>query len=165
MRKQQIILYSGFTNCVTLLNFMLCLHRDTLTKTQQQLETGLVRWKEWEEQHKDAEEWLAKTENEVKQFHQSQNTLEEKRIALETFQVKLQAIFDWQKELDKLNLLAQQLLDICADSRISNTVTQMTTKFNALLGVTKELIRRLELQYQVSVATLVVISFPRMLEN
>ncbi|CAG7726205.1 unnamed protein product [Allacma fusca] len=123
-------------------------YSETLTRTQQQLETGLVRWKEWEEQYKDAEEWLNKTENEVKQFPQSQNTLDEKKVALESFQIKLQAIFDWQKELDKLNLLAQQLLDICADSRISNTVTQMTTKFNALLGVTKEVIRRLELQYQ-----------------
>ena len=47
-----------------------------------------------------------------------------------------------------MNLLAQMLLETCADSRVSNAVTQMTSRFNALLSLTKEVIRRLELQYQ-----------------
>lgn len=44
---------------------------------------------------------------------------------------------------------AQLLLETCADTRISNAVTQMTTKYNALLSLAKEIMRRLELHYQV----------------
>lgn len=40
------------------------------------------------------------------------------------------------------------MLETCADTRISNTVTQMTTKYNALLSLAKEVMRRLELHYQ-----------------
>lgn len=61
----------------------------------------------------------------------------------------LQTLFDWQKELDRLNMKAQMLLETCADTRISNAVTQMTTKYNALLSLAKEIMRRLELHYQV----------------
>lgn len=68
---------------------------------------------------------------------------------LEEFQVHLQTLFDWQKELDRLNMKAQMLLETCADTRISNAVTQLTTKYNALLSLAKEIMRRLELHYQV----------------
>jgi nesprin-1 len=123
-------------------------YTESLAKTQQLLEVGLVRWKEWEDQYGDAEEWINNTETQVKTFHQLQNTLTEKKNALEQFQTQLQTIFDWQKELDKLNLKAQLLLETCADSRVSNAVTQLTTKFSALLSLAKEVIRRLELHYQ-----------------
>ncbi|CAG2067640.1 unnamed protein product [Timema podura] len=43
---------------------------------------------------------------------------------------------------------AQMLLETCADTRISNAVTHMTTKYNALLSLAKEIMRRLELHYQ-----------------
>jgi nesprin-1 len=46
---------------------------------------------------------------------------------------------------------AQMLLETCADTRISNAVTQMTTKYNALLSLAKEIMRRLELHYQVMI--------------
>lgn len=123
-------------------------YTEGLSKTQQLLEVGLVRWKEWEDQYGEAEEWIVKTESEVKSFQQLHNSLTEKKNALEQFQLQLQTIFDWQKELDKLNLKAQLLLETCADSRVSNAVTQMATKFNALLSLAKEVIRRLELHYQ-----------------
>lgn len=62
----------------------------------------------------------------------------------------LQTLFDWQAELDKLNMRAQTLLETCADTRISNGITQLTTKYNALLSLAKEVMKRLELHYQVS---------------
>lgn len=74
--------------------------------------------------------------------------MEEKKNVLEQFQMQLQTLFDWQKELDKLNMRAQTLLETCADTRISNALTQMTTKYNALLSMAKEIMRRLELHYQ-----------------
>lgn len=33
---------------------------------------------------------------------------------------------------------AQALLETCADTRVSNGVTQITTKYNALLSMAKE---------------------------
>lgn len=77
-----------------------------------------------------------------------QDSLEEKKNVLEQFQGHLQTLFDWQRELDRLNMRAQVLLETCADTRISNGVTQLTTKYNALLSLAKEIMRRLELHYQ-----------------
>lgn len=74
--------------------------------------------------------------------------MEGKKFVLEEFQGQLQVLFDWQKELDRLNMLAQKLLETCADARVSNPVTQLTTKYNALLSLAKEIMRRLELFYQ-----------------
>lgn len=77
-----------------------------------------------------------------------QDSLEDKKYVLEQFQGHLQTLFDWQRELDRLNVRAQSLLETCADTRISNAVTQLTTKYNALLSLAKEIMRRLELHYQ-----------------
>lgn len=71
-------------------------------------------------------------------YNKLQNSLEEKRNVLEQFQSLLQTLFDWQKEMDKLNMKAQVLLETCADTRVSNGVTQITTKYNTLLSLAKE---------------------------
>lgn len=112
------------------------------------MEIGIVKWTEYEDQYQEATDWLAQTEELVQSYNKLQNTLEEKRNVLEQFQMQLQTLFDWQKELDRLNMKAQVLLETCADTRISNAVTQMTTKYNALLSLAKEIMRRLELHYQ-----------------
>lgn len=44
---------------------------------------------------------------------------------------------------------AQTLLETCSDTRVSNGITQLTTKYNALLSLAKEVMKRLELHYQV----------------
>lgn len=107
-----------------------------------------MKWTEYEDQHADAIEWLAQTEATVQTFNRLQNTLAEKRDILEQFQSHLQSVFDWQKDLDRLNMRAQQLLETCADSRVSNAVTSITTKYNALLSLSKEVMRRLEVHFQ-----------------
>lgn len=111
---------------------------------------GIVKWTEYEDQFSEATEWLTKTEQLVQSFNKLQDSLEEKKNLLEQFQGNLQTLFDWQKELDRLNMKAQMLLETCADTRISNAVTHLTTKYNALLSLAKEIMRRLELHYQVS---------------
>lgn len=112
------------------------------------LENGIVKWREYDDMYTEAIEWLNKTETLVQSFNKLQNCLEEKRSVLEQFQGHLQTLFDWQTELDKLNVHSQSLLEICSDTRISNAVTQLTTKYNALLSLAKEIMRRLELHYQ-----------------
>ncbi|XP_014483634.1 PREDICTED: nesprin-1 isoform X6 [Dinoponera quadriceps] len=121
---------------------------DSLNNTKSLLEVGIVKWTEYEDQFSDATEWLTQTEQLVKTFNKLQDSLEEKKNVLEQFQVHLQTLFDWQKELDRLNMKAQMLLETCADTRISNAITQLTTKYNALLSLAKEIMRRLELHYQ-----------------
>jgi nesprin-1 len=123
--------------------------RDSLTHTKFLLEEGIVKWTEYEDQYQEATDWLSQTETNVQGFNKLVNSLEEKKTVLEQFQMQLQTVFDWQKELDRLNMKAQLLLETCADSRISNAVTQMTTKYNTLLSLAKEVMRRLELHYQV----------------
>lgn len=112
------------------------------------LEVGIVKWTEYQDQYKEALDWLTKTEALVQSYNKLQDSLEEKKNVLEQFQGHLQTLFDWQKELDRLNMLAQKLLETCADTRVSNAVTQLTTKYNALLSLAKEIMRRLELHYQ-----------------
>nr|XP_033322974.1 nesprin-1 [Megalopta genalis] len=121
---------------------------DSLNNTKSLLEVGIVKWTEYEDQFSEATEWLAQTEQLVQSFNKLQDSLEEKKNVLEQFQIHLQTLFDWQKELDRLNMKAQMLLETCADTRISNAVTQLTTKYNALLSLAKEIMRRLELHYQ-----------------
>jgi DNA repair ATPase RecN len=124
-------------------------YRDSLQHTKFLLEEGIVKWTEYEDQYQEATDWLSQTETNVQGFNKLVNSLEEKKTVLEQFQMQLQTVFDWQKELDRLNMKAQLLLETCADSRISNAVTQMTTKYNTLLSLAKEVMRRLELHYQV----------------
>lgn len=119
-----------------------------MKSAKSQLEVGIVKWTEYEDQYSEALDWLTKTEAQVQSYNKLQDSLEEKKNVLEGFQGHLQTLFDWQKELDRLNVLAQNLLGTCADTRISNAVTQLTTKYNALLTLAKEIMRRLELHYQ-----------------
>lgn len=121
---------------------------DSLNSTKNLLEVGIVKWTEYEDQYQEALEWLAQTEELVQSYNKLQENLEEKRMVLERFQLQLQTLFDWQVALDRLNMKAQILLETCADTRISNAVTQMSTKYNALLSMAKEIMRRLELHYQ-----------------
>ncbi|XP_052870916.1 muscle-specific protein 300 kDa-like, partial [Anopheles cruzii] len=112
------------------------------------LEAGIVRWTEYDDQYGVAVRWLDTCEQEVQTYNRMQPSLPEKKRVLEEFQDRLQTLFDWQRELDNLNQRAQVLLDICADTRVSNGVTQLTTKYNVLLSIAKELMRRLEAHYQ-----------------
>lgn len=107
-----------------------------------------MKWNEYQDQYKEAFNWLTKTEALVQSYNHLQENLEGKKVVLEEFQGQLQVLFDWQKELDRLNMLAQKLLETCSDARVSNSVTQLTTKYNALLSLAKEIMRRLELYYQ-----------------
>ncbi|XP_060527804.1 muscle-specific protein 300 kDa isoform X12 [Cylas formicarius] len=121
---------------------------ENLNSTKNLLERGIVKWTEYEEQYQDALEWLNQTEKMVQSFNKLQDSLEEKRAVLEQFQLHLQTLFDWQSELDRLNMKAQSLLETCADSRVSNAIMQLSTKYNAILSMAKEIMRRLELYYQ-----------------
>ncbi|XP_071454288.1 muscle-specific protein 300 kDa-like [Hetaerina americana] len=121
---------------------------DSLNHTKSLLEIGIVKWTEYEDQYQESTDWLTQTEVLVHSYNKLQDSLEEKKNFLEQFQNHLQTLFDWQKDLDRLNMKAQVLLETCADTRISNAITQMTTKYNALLSLAKEIMKRLELHYQ-----------------
>lgn len=121
---------------------------ESLNNSKRLLEVGIVKWTEYEDQYQEAQDWLAQVETLVQSYNKLQDGLEEKRQVLEQFQLHLQTLFDWQSELDRLNMKAQVLLETCADTRVSNAVTQLATKYNAILSLAKEIMRRLELHYQ-----------------
>ena len=119
-----------------------------LTRCKSILEGGIVKWTDYQELYQEALEWIDKTEVAVKSFNKPKKTSKEKRAVYEEFQGKVQSIFDWQKELDVLNKKGLKLLENCADSRVSNTITQLTTKYQALQSLSKEVLKRLEVQSQ-----------------
>lgn len=121
---------------------------EAVNQAKDLLNIGMVKWSEYQDQYKEAFDWLKKTEAMIQSYNKLQDSLGAKKVVLEEFQGQLQVLFDWQKELDRLNMLAQKLLETCADARVSNPVTQLTTKYNALLSLAKEIMRRLELYYQ-----------------
>merc|ERR1712083_141444 len=123
-------------------------YNDDLVRCKSLLEGGIVKWTDYQELYQEALDWLDATETSVQGYNNFQSTMQEKRKILGEFQMKLQAIFDWQKELDILNKKGQILLENCADSRVSNAITQLSTKYQALLSLAKEVVRRLEIHFQ-----------------
>lgn len=121
---------------------------DNLKKTKDYLEMGIVKWSDYQDQYTEALDWLTKTEALVQSYNKLQENLTQKKVVLEEFQGHLQTLFDWQKTLDHLNMKAQMLLETCSDTRISNAIMQLTTKYNTLLTLAKEVMRRLEMHYQ-----------------
>ncbi|CAG0880678.1 unnamed protein product [Cyprideis torosa] len=119
-----------------------------LEKVKNSLERGVANWSEFDEKYQECSDWLVKAEEEMHSYNEPVDTLEDKQQLVENFQNRLEQIFDWQAQLDDLNQLARTLLETCADSRVSNSVTQLSTKYNAILSLTKEVMRRLEMHYQ-----------------
>ncbi len=121
---------------------------EELGKVKVVLEGGISRWTDYQELHQEAIDYLNKTQETVQGYNKFQSNLQDKRKVLEDFQVELQKIFDWQKDLDNLNKKGQVLLQTCADSRVSNAITQITTKYQALISLSKDVMRRLEMFFQ-----------------
>ncbi len=121
---------------------------EEMAKVKGILENGVSRWTDYQELHQEAIDYLNRTQETVQSYNNFQSDLPKKRKILEDFQVELQSIFDWQKELDNLNRKGQVLLQTCADSRVSNAITQITTKYQALISLSKDVMRRLEMFFQ-----------------
>ncbi|CAB0001384.1 unnamed protein product, partial [Nesidiocoris tenuis] len=110
--------------------------KESLATKLNHLKSGIMKWTEYEDQYKEAVEWLSKTEESVQSFNKLQSTLEAKRATLELFQDHLQTLFGWQQELDNLNLKAQ--VATCSD--MPNTLAEVSAR----LGVVKGLQQALE---------------------
>lgn len=67
--------------------FFVISFREQLNNTKALIEGGIVKWTEYEEQYKEALDWLSKTEKLVQSFNKLQNSLELKKVVLEEFQV------------------------------------------------------------------------------
>lgn len=68
---------------------------------------GIAKWSEFENYQKKANDWLVNAEKLVQSFNKLKSNLDEKKNVLEQFQIHLEALFDWQKELDELNVKGQ----------------------------------------------------------
>lgn len=67
--------------------------REQLKNTKALIEGGIVKWTEYEEQYKEALDWLSKTEKLVQSFNKLQNNLEQKKVVLEEFQVSVLSFY------------------------------------------------------------------------
>lgn len=77
-------MYYTFVRFIT---FVIYLFSEQLNNTKALIEGGIVKWTEYEEQYKEALDWLSKTEKLVQSFNKLQNNLEHKKVVLEEFQV------------------------------------------------------------------------------
>ena len=64
---------------VALLQEELDTYLEQLARTKGLLEAGIVKWTDFEEQHKEASDWLSRTETLVQSFNRLQDGLEEKK--------------------------------------------------------------------------------------
>ncbi|XP_043244080.1 nesprin-1-like [Amphibalanus amphitrite] len=122
-------------------------YRESVAATRELLESGVVKWTKYEERLKQCQAWISDKESEVQTYGGLHAGLQEKQTAVEAFQTLLSDMYEWQSTLDELNVSATLLLDNCADSRIANSVTQLTTKYNALQSLAKDVFRRLEVAH------------------
>lgn len=87
------------------------------------VQLGIAKWSEFEDYQKRANNWLGEAEKLVQSFNKLKSNLEEKKTVLEQFQVHLEALFDWQRELDELNVKAQVFFPPqCRECRVSEKV-------------------------------------------
>ncbi|KAL1139464.1 hypothetical protein AAG570_006448 [Ranatra chinensis] len=109
--------------------------KEALSTKLNQLKTGIVKWTEYEDQYADAVEWLSQTEEMVQSFNKLQDSLEQKRITLELFQSHLQTLFEWQQQLDNLNLKAQ----VSECSEIPATLSELNCRLGVVKGIQQSL--------------------------
>lgn len=83
MKSSYIIISNFYVLNLTLF----CDYSEQLNNTKALIEGGIVKWTEYEEQYKEALDWLSKTEKLVQSFNKLQNNLEQKKVVLEEFQV------------------------------------------------------------------------------
>lgn len=62
-------------------------NREQLNNAKQLIEEGIVKWTEYDDQYKEAADWLNKMEGLVQSFNKLQSSLEMKKSVLEDFQV------------------------------------------------------------------------------
>ncbi|CAH1803091.1 unnamed protein product, partial [Owenia fusiformis] len=105
------------------------------------LELCLGRWEDFDSLKEDFSSWMKATQQFLKGELSVETSLQEKRDQLLKYQTKHEEILKKQGDLDNISGKAQGLL------QTSHTITQLTTNYQALISMSKEILRKLESYY------------------
>ncbi|KAI1288128.1 Nesprin-1 [Halotydeus destructor] len=120
-----------------------------LTELKASLDVSEAKWNEYEEQLAKCLAWLDEMEPKITSFNEFQEDFLSKRKKLEEFQSdQLQSVFENQSEFNRLNLKAQLLLETYHNSSISDSVSDLTGRYNLLVVLAKDILHSLEQRYQ-----------------
>ncbi|RUS81756.1 hypothetical protein EGW08_010510, partial [Elysia chlorotica] len=121
--------------------------RVQLVQAQSELETCLRRWDEFEESHHEFGNWLRETEVLLRSELDTKATVEEKKQHWEEYQLHLEDAISHQSSLDRVSERAQALLLTNADAKTSHAITQLTTRYNGVISLAKDITSSLEAAY------------------
>ncbi|CAG5128719.1 unnamed protein product, partial [Candidula unifasciata] len=119
----------------------------TKAGTLYDLELCLTRWEEFDESYQHFGNWLRETEVFLRAELKYQATLEEKKQSWEEYQLHSEDAVSHQSLLDRVREKAHALLEINADVNTSHVVTQLTTRYNGIISLGKDITSNLEVYY------------------
>ncbi|KAL8590280.1 hypothetical protein ACOMHN_006396 [Nucella lapillus] len=118
-------------------------YRGRLSWSEQALEQTMEQWGSFEGLFEECSKWLKTIESSIKN-QELKNTLEEKQAQVDTLKKQREEILSHQAMIDRFTDEAQNLMHTSSDVRLSTQVTQLTTRYQGLLSLTKELISKWE---------------------
>ncbi|XP_076463745.1 nesprin-1-like isoform X2 [Babylonia areolata] len=121
--------------------------RTHLVEAQQDLETCLSRWDEYEESYQQFSAWLREAEIQLRAETEHTATVEEKKRRWNDCQGQLEELVSQQSSLDVVSEKAQVLLQTNADAKTSHAITQLNTRYQAVIALAKDLCNSLESAY------------------
>ncbi|XP_076442566.1 muscle-specific protein 300 kDa-like isoform X3 [Babylonia areolata] len=115
-----------------------------LTTLINTLSTLRDQWQQYEAFYEDLNQWLKDTESEMKSDSELKATLEQKTVQLEKQKSLHEELLQQQESFDSLAQQAQMLMQSSTDSRVSTQLTQITSRYTALITASKDLLKRFE---------------------
>ncbi|XP_025103982.1 nesprin-1-like isoform X4 [Pomacea canaliculata] len=121
--------------------------RSHLVKAQSDLEVCLSQWDEYEESHQQFSSWLREAEVRLRTETEYKATVEEKKQHWDEYQGQLEEVISHQSSLDQVSQKAQALLQTNADAKTSHAITQLNTRYQAIIALAKDICTNLETAY------------------
>ncbi|KAL3874932.1 hypothetical protein ACJMK2_037884 [Sinanodonta woodiana] len=122
-------------------------YRTELMQAQEELEDCLACWNEFEESYQHFNKWLKETETYLRTDLDLKATAEEKKRHWEQYQKYMDEVQAHQTSLDKVNEKAQKLVQTNADAKTSHAITQLTTRYQGVIALSKDIVKNLEAYY------------------
>ncbi|KAK6181528.1 hypothetical protein SNE40_009363 [Patella caerulea] len=121
--------------------------RNQLLHSQSELDTCYSRWEDFEHSYTDFNNWLKHTEATLRAELEYKATAEEKKQQWTQYQYHLDEVLSHQSSLDDVSEKAQALLQTNADAKTSHAITQLTTRYQSIIALAKDLVHSTENHY------------------
>ncbi|CAL1544282.1 unnamed protein product [Lymnaea stagnalis] len=115
-----------------------------LTDAQRHMDSYLHQWSSYTDGQDQMLRWMAETEAALRADVDLKNTLQEKRLQLQTHRSLLQDITSHQRLIDSVVEKAQGVLKSTANPEVSEFITGVSTRYEKLNSDAKNLIQRSE---------------------